>query len=140
MKFQVPRSVLYPVIACIMAITGEAHAGGIRINHDGTMRASTQGMSLHGIGTSHIVTDDFSVRVRGQFRMLSSTKLIRQGRKPAGARPQAVPVWVSLVALGEIQLEIPGQDGSPPAFHRAKTAVYHVRDNRWVLDSQEIKP
>jgi hypothetical protein len=133
------------ICAYVVSFTGladasETQAGNIHINHDGTMQSSAQGMSLHGIGTSHISTENFKVSVRGQFRMLSSAKLISQGRKLAEVCPIAKPVWVSLVALGEIQLEIKGKDGDPSTFHQAKTAVYHVRDNRWVLDSKEIMP
>lgn len=137
---------LLPVLLAffIMAGTGatnagESVAGGFLINHDGPMRASAQGMSLHGIGVSRIVTGDFALSVRGQFRMLSSTKLTRQGPALATSRPMATPVWVSLVALGEIQLEIPDKNGAAATIHHAKTAVYRVKENRWILDSQELE-
>jgi hypothetical protein len=144
MKSTVQNFAVALFLGCIVAITGQACATEIpteriHINHDGTLQSSAQGMSLHGIGTSHIATEDFMLSVRGQFRMLSSAKLTLHSRKLASARPLAKPVWVSLVALGDIHLQIKGRNGEPSTFHRARTAVYHVRDKRWVLDSEEIK-
>jgi len=138
------RTLVALAIASFVAITSatnadEAMAGGFFINHDGIMHGSAQGMSLHGIGSSRIVTGDFALSVRGQFRMLSSAKLTRQGPTLATGRPKATPVWVSLVALGEIQLEIPGKAGAPATIHHARTAVYRVSENRWILDSKELE-
>lgn len=114
-------------------------AGDFHINHNGIMRGSAQGMSIHGIGDSRIATSEFVMSVRGQFKMLASAKLTRQGQPlAAGGRPKATQQWVSLVAHGEIQLEIPGVAGAPAVIHHARTAVYRVSEKRWILDSREL--
>lgn len=135
----ISKFVCFSVIALLMAITGDALADEIRINHDGFMHSSLRNGTTRGIGVSRIKTRDFTLSVRGQFRMLSSAKLSLRGRDLAHGRATATPVWISLAAIGEIQLEIPGEAGAPPSIHHAKTAVYKVSENRWILDAVEME-
>ncbi len=113
---------------------GEADVSEMRIRHSGTASFGKRGMSFAGIGTTEFRWEDFVLSVKGQFRMQGSARV---ARSLPGERKKfrVTPGWISLVALGDVTLELPGAE---PQRFRAAKAVYLFAEDRWLLDGGEL--
>jgi hypothetical protein len=126
--------ILLSAWTCTEAASNQAIQQPFRLEHSGLLQSSKSTASLHGIGNTIIFHDEFELYVDGQFRLIGSTRLVKM---PTGNRQLQLrhePVFVSIVALGDVRLKFP-MTGKTIC---GNTAVYRVSEGSWTLDGNCI--